>query len=388
MIKVRIISKPDRDALQLYYIDPLTGRKKTRSAKTTSLSEANRAAQRWQDELEKNGPASNISWDGFRERFESEVLIHRRVGTRRQYDAALDHFERIVGHPKRVSMISPSHISEFQGKLSKIVAPQTVAKTLRHLKASLNWAELMGMTPRAPKIAMPKLGKRRLARARAISETEFRAMLTACRAVRSTDCAAWQRLLTLLWLSGFRLEEALRLSWDSPPIRVDLGDGRYPRVVFYAEGQKSDSDELWLMPPDLYQWLQETPEHKRSGLVAPVLFPGVSDTHTGKIITSIGEAAGVQTNEGKWASAQDFRRAFGYRWARAGKSAMTLQKLMRHATLATTQKFYVDFDESAVGEDLWGKSVPGDVPETLDSVKDDAEKPAHSKRKNKRTPTE
>lgn len=360
MIEVKIRRKPDRQAWQLYYIDPLTGTEKTRSAKTDSLREAERAAQRWQDELEKSGPASNISWDGFRDRFEAEVLIHRRDGTRRQYDAALDHFERIVGHPKRVASIAPSHISEFQGKLSSDVAPQTVAKTLRQLKAALNWAEHMGMTPRAPKIVMPKLGKRRLARARAITEAEYAKMLLACKAVRPTDTAAWRRLLELLWLSGFRLEEALRLSWDSPPLQVDLTGGRYPRVIFFAEGQKSDSDELWVMPPDLHDWLERTPEHKRTGLVAPVLFAGVSDTRASHIVTDIGRAAEIETSAGKFASAQDFRRAFGTRWARKVRP-LALQKLMRHATLATTQKFYVDTDESAVGEELWGDSVLPDV---------------------------
>jgi hypothetical protein len=67
----------------------------------------------------------------------------------------------------------------------------------------------------------------------------------------------------------------------------------------------------------------------------------------------------VDAAAGKFASAHDFRRAFGTRWARKLKPA-TLQLLMRHATIQTTMKYYVEIDADDVAAELWEvwKTVP------------------------------
>lgn len=85
----------------------------------------------------------------------------------------------------------------------------------------------------------------------------------------------------------------------------------------------------------------------------PILYRGVCrriDT-VSSAITSIGESAAVKVDEKPpkvkggtpkpvWASAHDLRRAFGYRWSRR-VNAMTLRDLMRHASVTTTEKYYV-----------------------------------------------
>ena len=63
-----------------------------------------------------------------------------------------------------------------------------------------------------------------------------------------------------------------------------------------------------------------------------------------KAICAIGERAAVKVDDkgGKvvWASAHDLRRAFGARWSRKVNS-MVLKELMRHASVTTTEKYYV-----------------------------------------------
>lgn len=56
----------------------------------------------------------------------------------------------------------------------------------------------------------------------------------------------------------------------------------------------------------------------------------------------------------KYASAHDLRRSFGTRWAGKVKP-VTLQLLMRHESVETTMKYYVDQDADDMADQLWQK---------------------------------
>ena len=75
-IKVTVCRYPDRENLVLRFIDPVTGRQKTKSAGTADEAKAIGAAAVWQDELRtgRYQAASKLSWADFRKRFESEKL--------------------------------------------------------------------------------------------------------------------------------------------------------------------------------------------------------------------------------------------------------------------------------------------------------------------------
>lgn len=69
-----------------------------------------------------------------------------------------------------------------------------------------------------------------------------------------------------------------------------------------------------------------------------------------------GKRVVVNKQNSKFASAHDFRRAFGTRWASGVKPA-TLQLLMRHESIETTLKFYVAQSTDDVASQLWGKTT-------------------------------
>jgi integrase len=52
---------------------------------------------------------------------------------------------------------------------------------------------------------------------------------------------------------------------------------------------------------------------------------------------------------GKHVTAHDLRRSFGTRWA-LRVHPLVLKKLMRHETLDTTLRFYVDLDDSQIAQ--------------------------------------
>ncbi len=80
-----------------------------------------------------------------------------------------------------------------------------------------------------------------------------------------------------------------------------------------------------------------------------VLYRGVcrpTDT-VSTVIVKLGEAAGIKVDEDDkkavYASSHDFRRAFGFRWANR-VMPMALKVLVRHASVTTSEKYYVDIN--------------------------------------------
>lgn len=192
---------------------------------------------------------------------------------------------------------------------------------------------------------MPRLG------------VEFDRVLAAVPKVRKNDAAAWEFYLRGLWLSGLRLEESTILSWDlDASITVDF-KGRRPRLRIYAEAEKGHQDRLLPMTPDFAEFLLAVPREEREGPIFKLPNPAgkqMTAKRACRIISDIGRKAGVVVNkaENKFATAHDLRRSFGTRWASRVKPA-TLQLLMRHRSIETTLKYYVEQDADEVADELW-----------------------------------
>jgi integrase len=362
MIRVRIRSKGADRPLLLYFKDPISGREVSRSAGTSDRSEAERAAALWEQELRQHRGDHDDSWFYFRQRFAEEQLAMLSKAAKASYKTALNHFERIA-KPTRASDATPSVLSIYQATLLKEKRPLTsISNYLTHLRSALNWAEKIGMIHKAPKFNMPRMGRRRFMRGRPLTEAELQMMLDTAPAVCGAEAAAYQRFMELMWLTGMRLSEAMICSWTSPPIKVNLDALPYPHIVYLIEGHKSRADNAVPMCPDFAEWLKRTPESERTGLVAPV--PLATSPRVSDIISAIGEQANIVVNDkGKFASAHDFRRSFGTRWAPHVRP-LTLQRLMRHADIQTTLTYYVGLSSADAGAELWGSSVPSNVPKT------------------------
>lgn len=365
MIQVHVRKKPNRP-LQLYYVDPLTGQDRTKSARTHDWKEAERAAAKWEQEIAAGYAQLDANWEQFRIRFEDEHLAGLAPATKAAYGTALNAFEKWAGKARTMNGITPSILSRFQAALLARKYPvTTVACYLRHLKSALNWAQRTGLLSRAPSIKPPKIASRKFWRSRSITEAEFHQLLDVALAEYPETGHEWQRFLWLLWLSGLRLSEAHRLSWDAPPWRVDMDSGPYPKIIIFAEGQKSREDEVLPIPPDFAEWLGRTPIEQRRGKVAVIHDardgrkhrPLIVAKHIGNEIGRFGELAGIKTAEDKFATAHDLRRSFGHRWALKVRP-VTLQRMMRHKSIMTTQRYYVHITAEDVASDLYPQLYP------------------------------
>ncbi len=358
MITVKVQKRSDSPVLQLYYRDPVTGNAVRRSAKTTSWKLAERAAVEWEIQLRNSAYVSNDpSWDAFRTRFEDEHLPAKARRTKHSYVTALNQFERVVGSPKRLSAITSSMISDYGAKLRREkYSDVTVGNILRHLKSALRWANAVGMLREIPRFVMPSLSGQRLMRGRAITDAEFQLLRKAAEELYPPPAhQPWDDLLCGLMLSGLRISEAMRLSWDSPPWRIDLDAKPHPRLVIYSEGQKSRRDQLLPITPDFTHFLRELKSRSTGTGKVFAGLPWVSADNIGREISRIGQHSGVVVNDEaeKFVSAHDLRRSFGQRWSVKVRPAV-LRALMRHASIETTMRYYVSDDALSLGDELWG----------------------------------
>src|SRR5215471_5919867 len=139
-IKVSVIAYPDRKFLVMRYIDPITGKPKARSTRTTNRRDSERAAAKWEAELQEGRyhAPSQITWQDFRERHDKEKLSALSSRTREATDTAFNHLERII-NPAKLSAVHAASLSRFQAELRGTgIEETTIATHLRHIRAALS----------------------------------------------------------------------------------------------------------------------------------------------------------------------------------------------------------------------------------------------------------
>jgi integrase len=227
------------------------------------------------------------------------------------------------------------------------------------VKCCLDWAKSQGYINEIPVFPVIKLPRKGRARGRALSFWEFCRLLVAVKkVVQPHQIDSWQRLLIGLWLSGLRLAEASALSWDDPDSpRISFAE-RFPTLEIDVDDDKGRSHRLMPITADFARWLGRTPKDECAGpIFRPIDRDGnviTNESNLSRTITAFGEAAGIVVNSksGKFASAQDLRRTYGTRWA-TRVHPLTLKEMMRHASLTTTEEYYIGINTQAMAETIW-----------------------------------
>jgi len=356
----------DRSTLVLQWLDPETGRRKSRSTETGDQDKAEKARADLEYELNHGQykEASRITWERFRELFETEYVAGGRLNTQRNYNATLDRFEKICS-PRSLKAISERTISLFVAGLRKEpgqargsvgMMPSTIKVRLQFLHTALSWAVDQKMLPAIPKFPTIKVPKKA---PQPVPSEAFEKLLD-----KATDPQMYTYLLCG-WLAGLRLSEALALEREPAEEAPYLDFGRN-RIVLPAEFTKAVKDQWVPLSPVLREAIKALPHHgnkvfrflDRKGLTLDA--GAVSQK-----VRALAKKAGVRL------TMKTLRKGFGCHYA--GKvSAHVLQRLMRHANIKTTMDYYANIDDAV--ED----AILGSQRNTLRNTTSLSEKPTPS----------
>jgi integrase len=357
-ISVIVFRPAGRPFYMAQWVDPDTGKKKTRSTKTAIKRDAERFAGNLAKKLEAGELdfKSRITWKDFRVRYQREYLSTLAEGTGKQYRCAMDCFEAKM-QPNLLRSISKATIAEYRHKMAEAkLAVPTIKTRLGMIRAVMGQAEEWELIAKRPKFKLPKGGD--VAGGRAVTGEEFDRLV---KAAREELGESWVHLLCGLWWSGLRIREAMSLRWADGPHYIDLA-GRRPMFWIDARLNKAKRHERFPMAPEFYSFLMQTPEAERHGFVfspitkiAPHHRAGLDNTID--VVSDLGKSTGIivkhdEDGEPVFASAHDLRRSFGFRWAKRVMPPI-LQKLMRHRDIHTTLTFYARATDDEVGDAVW-----------------------------------
>jgi integrase len=328
----------DRPTLMLQWIDPDTGKRKSKSAETDDEKKAEDARVDLESDL-NNGryqEASRMSWERFREVFEEEYLPGLRPDTQAVYGNVFNLFERLC-NPKQLRSISERTISAFaaglrktRGRGSEGMQHMTVKVRLQFLHTALAWAVKQKLLPACPGFPVVRVPKKK---PQPVPVESFERLLA------KADDPQLRALLLCAWLAGLRRKEAMALEWeetDKAPW-VDLGRER----IWLPAGFVKGVEDQWVaLDPELRAALLALPRHGRKVFCFDGKRGALTKTGLSDRVSALAKRAGVKL------SIKALRRGFGCRYA--GKvPAQVLQKLMRHANIKTTMDYYANVDEAA-----------------------------------------
>jgi integrase len=315
----------DRSALMLQWIDPDTGKRKSRSSETADPDKAERARADLEYELNHGllSEPSKMPWETFRDLYEQEKLAGTREATRRKAGYVFDAFEELA-HPRTLGIVTERTLSRYAAQLrERGYKAATIQGHLAYLRAALRWAADQKLIPAAPKVVMPKVPKKTTIRK--ILAEEFERLL----AVAPDGC--WAAFLQTAWYTGMRRNEMLDLVWEEGEKPwVDFGQNR---IWIPAAYNKSNADQWLPLHPELAAILK--PRRQERGRLFPL---SASPREVSRKFTRLAKKAGLKI------SLHDVRRSFGSRYA-AAVPAPVLQRLMRHADIKTTLAYYTNVDD-------------------------------------------
>jgi len=373
-IKVYVIKYPDRKFYVLRWTDPQTGKTHSKSSKCTKKRDATEKAIAHEKALNAGDLSDDGSaaWDAFKDKLQTSVLSATATRTEEKVIGVLKSMDKFRP-PSAIRDVNSRYLSDYAAWMrSNHLAESTIQSHMRHIKTILRWAVDNRYLPTMPTIpAQPRASKRKMMKGRPITSAEFDRFLASIpKVVDAAHVANYDRMARGLWLTGLRLAESMELSWDtSHGFHVIVnGDRMQLRIPDWAE--KGHEDRVFPLPPDAVAFLSSIPESERIGYVFNPTFTlrgnvgrYNSSNDVSRVFSAIGEAAdivveirrpkpGEKEPQKKYASAHDFRRSFGSRWAQI-VTPVILRELMRHSTIETTMLYYVGEDANRTQDEVY-----------------------------------
>lgn len=273
---------------------------------------------------------------------EKRYSNHTLRAYRHDLDDFLAFLTRHIGKPPALNDLGATTLSDFRSFLSRRTAqgagPATRARALASVRHFMKWLDKQGHlhNPAITHVRTPKQPKRL---PRAIPPDQARQAISAPAAV--ADQPEWvtlrdQALFTLLYAAGLRIDEALKLNFRDRPngefMRV-MGKGRKERLV----------PVLPIILSALAPYLAACPFIMTDdsplfyGVQGKRLNQGIAQKQLRRLRRAFGLPETLTPHA--------LRHSFASHILQGGADLRSIQELLGHASLKTTQR-YLDFDNA------------------------------------------
>jgi len=328
---------------KVQWYDPITGKRRTESCGPRKRDAERRAREIEALIVSGQYTAKQVTtWDEFRKRFEEEVMALHSEGHREQMVVSLNKFEKLC-KPDIMDRITTAMIDSFKAKrfaekyLGEPVSPNTVNRDLGNLRIALRRARRWKLITEVPEFEMIRVPEER---PNYVPVETFKTLYKAC------PDDAWRGMISLAYLAGLRREEVLTLRWSD----LDL-KGEPATVTVRATIAKARRADTIPIVPELAELLKrfkvpalrlhgdqgKRPRQAGSdGLVVPWADSKSAwyrDWH------AILDKIGLERQD--HFTFHDLRKSYGTNLAKHVEASV-LQRLMRHKSISTTVKHYVD----------------------------------------------
>lgn len=340
-IRVWITHFADREALQLQWCDPASGRKRTRSARTADLVQAEAARVDLEADLNagRHHDVARLSWSAFRERFEFEHVATLRPNSRLGYRDSFRLVEEVM-RPASLRGITAGVVSAFAAALrthrtrgpGEGLCAQTIRVHLIHLRTALLWAKRQGLLSEVPAFPVVKVPKRR---PRPVAPELYERLIA-----RAGQDQPMRVYLMCGWWGGLRLSEAFALAWEETD-RAPWVDFARRRIWFPADHSKNAEDQWVPLHPKLAAALDALP---RTG---PRVF-SFRHAYTGRPITAnalSGRVVKLAKKAGVRLSMHALRKG-AISDVAMRQLPQVAQRFARHADMNTTFAYYAAIDKA------------------------------------------
>jgi integrase len=340
-----------------YFVEWWQGKKRCRQMAGHTPSEATEAQRRKRNELlgeliaagkdiAKPEEGSATTFANAIQMFLSHVRVHSpdKPNTLRRYEKVQEHFERILGKKKFIEAITRADIDDYKTARStqesqqhkgRIITPRTINFEVSVLRTFFYFLiNERGIRMENP-CARFKALKDQKAKARrkppTYTQAELDKIFAKCDETEKT-------IFATLLLTGLRDQELCFLAWRD----VDIKNPKNASIKVSGEGKDGfspkDYEERPIpIPEELAERLAKIPR------TAEWVFPnkkGKRLTHLLRRLKEIAEAAKVPH-----ATLHKFRHTYATRLLESGCDIVTVQKLMGHSDIETTQQ-YLNPDEA------------------------------------------
>jgi site-specific recombinase XerD len=259
-----------------------------------------------------------------------KIERHLSIRTAEEYSRDVERFGKFI-EPRQLRKAKTKHVRRFINGLMEDGSnqPQSVHRKIAALKAFYKWEVREHIRKRNPvdEIEKPKCGKRL---AQTMTEAEVQSLLLAA-ASHGSDAfytARDRALMEALYGSGLRRAEVVGLNVSSVDLENKLvrvvGKGDKERIVFMGE-RSVETIRAWLeIRPARGEALFVTKGGRR-----------ISPRQLWVIFRSIVKASGIE----KKVVPHTMRHSFATHLHDHGADLRTIQELLGHASVATTERY-------------------------------------------------